>query len=99
MRVLYVLMVVFVLFACKKSQDKSSASDVCSGPAKTFSSDVDPVIQASCALAGCHATGSTNGPGPLVTYSQVFNARSNIRLAVSSGAMPKNGTLSTTQRN
>jgi len=35
----------------------------------------------------------------LLTYTQVFNARSSIRSAVSSGSMPPNGGLSVTQKN
>ena len=72
----------------------------CSGPAKSFVTDVSPVFQTSCAInSGCHATGSGNGPGPLLSYSQIFNARADIRSAVASGHMPLNATLTTTQIN
>lgn len=72
----------------------------CSGPAKSFVTDVSPVFQTSCAItSGCHATGSGNGPGPLLTYSQIFNARADIRPAVASGHMPLNATLTVTEKN
>lgn len=72
----------------------------CSGPVKSFAADVSPVIQASCATdSDCHGTGSSSGPGPLLNYSQVFNARSDIRSAVATGNMPLNGTLTATERN
>src|SRR5438874_10477824 len=63
------------LYACKKST--ASASVDCSGTAKSYATDVSPIIQASCATnSGCHGSGSHNGPGELLTYSEVFNAHS-----------------------
>jgi hypothetical protein len=95
------LILIFLLvlsFACSKNTSSFTAD--CSGATKSFSSDVSPIIQSSCATnAGCHASGSVNRPGALTTYSQIFNARSDIRSAVSSGAMPQNGSLTTTQKN
>jgi hypothetical protein len=92
------LLVVLLIFinACTK---KPEVVD-CSGPAKSFVTDVSPVFQTSCANnSGCHATGSGNGPGPLLNYSQIFNARADIRPAVASGHMPLNATLTTTEKN
>lgn len=66
---------------------------------KAYAADVSPIIQSVCAASGCHANGSTNGPGALTTYTQVFNARTQIRSAVSSGLMPQGSTLSAAQKN
>jgi hypothetical protein len=66
---------------------------------KAFAADVSPIIQTSCAISGCHAAGSTNSGGPFTNYNEVFNKRSNIRTAVSSGAMPQSGSLSSGQKN
>jgi hypothetical protein len=66
---------------------------------KAFAADVNPIIQSTCAISGCHASGSTNGPGALTSYTEIFNARTNIRSAVSSGRMPQTGSLSTSQKN
>ena len=83
--------------ACSK---KAEFTPDCSGPAKSFTTDVSPVFQTSCAInSGCHATGSGNGPGPLVNYSQIFNARGGIRPEVASGHMPLNATLTATEKN
>ncbi len=72
----------------------------CSTVPKAFAADVNPIIQSVCATdATCHGSGSSNGPGPLQTYNQIFNARVNIKSAVSSGLMPKVGTLTTAQKN
>lgn len=72
----------------------------CSGVPKSFSADVNPVIQSTCATnASCHGSGSVNGPGELLTYSEVFNARVSINSAVASGIMPKTGSLTAGQKN
>jgi hypothetical protein len=87
-----------LIVACSKSIDNSSSAIDCSGTAKSFTTDVNPIIQSYCAISGCHASGSTNGPGALTTYQQVFNNRSAIRTAVANGSMPQNSTLSTSQK-
>lgn len=66
---------------------------------KAFAAHVNPIIQSTCAVAGCHASGSTNGPGQLTNYTEIFSARTNIRSAVASGLMPQTGSLSTAQKN
>jgi hypothetical protein len=103
-KVLIIISIFAFITACQKDKGGDApgggnSSTVCGTVAKTFSTDAKPLIQASCASAGCHGTGSGNGPGALTTYTQIFNARSGIRAAVNSGAMPKNGTLTTAQKN
>ena len=95
---LKIAMVVGVLFvillACSKTKDPVTQSD-CSNTPKSFSLNVNPIIQSTCATnPGCHGSGSTNGPGELLNYSEIFNARLAIRSAVSSGEMPLNKTIS-----
>ncbi|HEX4875299.1 MAG TPA: hypothetical protein VFV31_01425 [Chitinophagaceae bacterium] len=92
--------IVFITVSCSKDKDNNGGSSLdCSTVAKSFATDVNPVIQASCNVAGCHATGSGNGPGALTNYTQVFNARTAIRSSVSSGRMPQGSSLSTAQKN
>lgn len=67
----------------------------CVGVNARFAVDVNPIIQSRCATAGCHAAGSTNGPGPLTTYDQIRDAANRIKPAVVSRIMPKGSTLST----
>jgi len=99
MKKFFALVTVLVLvFACSKNTGDFTAD--CSGTAKSFATDVNQVIQSSCATnAGCHGLGSNNGPGALTTYAQIYNARTAIRSAVSSGAMPQNGSLTTAEKN
>jgi len=88
-----------VFFACKKDMQTATVVD-CSGAPKTFATDVNPIIQASCGTgSGCHGSGSSNGPGPLLNYSAVFSAHSDIRSAVASGHMPLNGSLTAPEKN
>ena len=87
----------FLIISCSKNDD--TPSNDCSSSPKSFSADVNPIIQSSCATNnGCHGTGSINGPGPLLTYTQVFNARFAIKSAVANGSMPKNGSLTSAQK-
>jgi len=72
----------------------------CTGVPTSFASNVNPVIQSTCATdASCHGPGSANGPGPLLAYNQIFDARVNIKSAIANGTMPKTGSLSTAQKN
>ena len=72
----------------------------CTGVPISFAGNVHQIIQSTCATdASCHGAGSSNGPGPLLTYLQISGASSLIKIAVSNGTMPKTGTLTTTQKN
>jgi hypothetical protein len=72
----------------------------CTGVQSAFAANVNPVIQSTCATdATCHGAGSANGPGPLLTYTQISSASVTIKSAVASGTMPKVGTLTTAQKN
>ncbi|HYC40619.1 MAG TPA: hypothetical protein VEB63_09030 [Chitinophagaceae bacterium] len=95
------ILVITVIAACSKSSTGGGGGAPldCSTVPKSWSANVEPIIQSSCNLAGCHSTGSMNGPGPLTNYNQVFNARAPIRAAVANGTMPKNSSLSSSQRN
>jgi hypothetical protein len=92
-------MILIALTACSKNSNTIITTD-CSGTSKSFATDVSPLLQTSCNVnAGCHGSGSTRGPGELITYNQVFNARTLIRSSVANGSMPQNSTLTTAQKN
>jgi hypothetical protein len=103
MKKMHLLFPVFALLllimSCSKSSSDTPAPGItCDGTVRSFATDVNPIIQTYCNQAGCHTNGSSNGPGPLTNYTQVFNARSAISGAVASGLMPQNATLSTAQK-
>jgi hypothetical protein len=92
---------VFIVISCSKSGTTGGGNtlDCNTVTNKAFAADINPIFQSFCNVPGCHAAGSTNGPGPLTTYSEFFNARTLIRPAISSGRMPQSGTLSSSQKN
>lgn len=100
---LVVLSSVLILASgCSKDNDGGGGGasvDCATVTNKAYAANISPIIQASCAIAGCHAAGSTNGPGPLTSYTEISNAKARIRTAVSSGLMPQGSSLSTAQKN
>ncbi len=100
---LVVILSMVIIISCTKNSVSNTSSNnnnnniTCTGT-KSFSVDVSPIIQTVCATSGCHDASSTNGPGPLTNYQQVFNARATIRPAIVSGIMPKNTSLSASQK-
>ena len=100
----------FIIASCSKGGDDGGGGNGggggggggsvnCTGVASAFAANVNPVIQSACATPACHDAGSANGPGPLLTYTQIFNARFAIKTAVANGTMPKTGTITTAQKN
>lgn len=85
-----------LIFSCTKSVDRQID---CSGAPKSFTADVTPIFQSSCATdLDCHGAGSTSGPGPLLNYTQIFSSRVLIRQAVLSGEMPQDKKLSSAEK-
>ncbi len=97
-RIIFLMAAGIALYACSKTNTGMDFTPTCDGT-KSFTNDVLPIFQSNCAISGCHAAGSNNGPGALTSYQQIFNNRSAIRAAVATGVMPKDRTLSTTQKN
>ena len=93
-------MLVAVVISCSKSSDGGSNNPpaVTCTSTKSFASDVNPIIQSSCAIPTCHNAGSTNGPGALTTHKQISDAANAIKTAVGNGTMPKTGSLTTAQK-
>jgi hypothetical protein len=85
-----------LFYGCYNNKEELLYGPVCEGPTPSFETDVNTIIQSSCA-ATCHSARSTAGPGPLTTYSQIKNAAERIKAAVVSGSMPKNGSLTREQ--
>ncbi len=77
----------------------SSSSIDCTGNSASFAADVLPLFQSSCSYnSSCHGSGSSEGPGALLTYAQIYNNRNSIRSSVVSGSMPRNSSLGTAQK-
>jgi hypothetical protein len=108
--ILVILAAFFIIASCSKGGTGDGGGNGgggggggsvnCTGVASAFAANVNPIIQSTCATdATCHGSGSLNGPGPLLTYNQIFNARATIKTAVANGTMPKTGSLTTAQKN
>jgi hypothetical protein len=95
-----IIVITAVVVSCSKSTSTSTTTVDCSGTAKSYATDVSPIITTYCATnSGCHGTGSSQGPGALTSYAQVYSARAAIRISVANGTMPQNTTLSAVQKN
>ena len=96
------IFIVFIYVSCSKDGDSNGGGTTldCSAVSnKSFSADVNPIVQSTCNAAGCHASGSFNGPGAITNYTEVFNNRVLIRSVIASGRMPQGGSLSAAQKN
>lgn len=71
----------------------------CTGTTPTFTTNVLPIIQANCATSNCHNSGSSKGPGALTTHAQISAAKSRISSSIRNGSMPKQGSLTTNEKN
>ncbi len=102
----FLFTILVIVFSCSKGGSSGGGGGTGGGTLdcntvsnKSFSADVNPIIQSRCAISGCHAAGSANGPGELLNYNEISNNKAAIRSAVSSGLMPQTGTLSTSEKN
>jgi hypothetical protein len=99
---LLLVVAICVLHACSKGKGGNTVPPPpvdCDAIDSRFAIRVMPIVQANCATPGCHATGSVNGPGALTNFSQISNASLSIKNAVSSGRMPKGGSLVVQDKN
>jgi hypothetical protein len=95
----YLLVIAILIIACSKKSSDTNTDTTCDTVPKTFSADANPLFQTYCNQTACHNSGSTNGPGPLTNYTQIFAARNSIRGVIQAGVMPQNTTLTTAQKN
>ena len=71
--------------ACKKETTCSSTP--------TYDGEVASIVNANCAISGCHGSGSTIN-GDFSTYSGISAKSANVKTKVSDGSMPPSGSLS-----
>jgi len=80
---------ILAVVGCNKNSSTSTFTPDCSGAAKSFTTDVLPIMQSNC--VSCH-----NG---FASYNGVNGSKSSIRSQIIGGSMPKNGSLSADQKN
>ncbi len=97
--VLFLSILVFSQCSKDKTNNNSFTVDCSTVTNKAFAANISPLIQSRCAIPGCHAAGSGNGPGQLISYSDIANAASRIRIVIGNGAMPQGSSLTTAEKN
>jgi hypothetical protein len=88
---------ILLIYGCYNNKEELLYGNTSCDGNTSFALNVNPIIQANCAIPDCHAAGSTNGPGPLITYEQIKNVDVKIKSAVVSRFMPKTGSLTASQ--
>lgn len=89
----------FVMAGCYYDKEEllyPEASD-CSTINAKFSTQVAPLIQTRCAIAGCHDASSGNKGGPFTNYTQISLKAATIKAQVESGAMPEGSSLTSAE--
>jgi hypothetical protein len=92
----FALVLFTVLAGCYYDKEEllyPAASD-CSTINVRFATQVAPLIQTRCAIAGCHDASSGNAGGPFTNYTQIQLKAAQIKTQVESGAMPQGSSLS-----
>lgn len=85
---------------CGKNGGDPAPNDPCAGLTVKFATEVQPIINSTCAnSANCHGTGSTNSGGALTDYNKIFAKRSDIKDQLNAGLMPKAGSISAADKN
>ncbi len=62
----------------------------------SFATDINPIIQANCAISGCHVTGGS-APFTFASYSQIASRADRIKIRTQARTMPPSGSGSLTQ--
>ena len=89
---------IFMLSSCYNNKEEILyGMSSCDGVNASYAASVKGIIQSNCAVSGCHADGSTNGPGALTTYDKIRNSAVDIKSAVVTGFMPQGSKLTSTQ--
>ncbi|WP_027418727.1 hypothetical protein [Crocinitomix catalasitica] len=92
--------IIAVISSCYKDNEEDLYKDSeCDVTDVSFSEDIMPIINASCATVGCHIAGGS-GNGEFINYAQVFTKVENGSLmnrVVTLRDMPPSGSLTDCQ--
>lgn len=98
--ILFAICIAVTVVSCRKSSTNPSGgggNGTIDCSTVKFSSTILPLISSKCATSGCHNASSSNGPGPLTNYAQIFASRTSILSAVTANRMPQGGPALSTQ--
>jgi hypothetical protein len=85
------VIVLTLLFGCTKNDTTSSICD----PSISYKTTIKQIFVSGCSSAGCH---DGNNLPSLADYQTAHDAAGQIKTAVANGVMPKNATLSATDK-
>lgn len=94
--------IIFLIISCSKGSGGGNnlPPDSCNGLSFKFTSDVQPIVNTTCAInSNCHAAGTVNRGGPLTDYNKIFVKKSDIKFQIEAGLMPQSGSLTADQKN
>ncbi len=94
---LLIILSVAVIAACTSDNEEDLFGDVQVPEEVSLSADIMPIMNAKCALSGCHVSGGTFPD--LSTKSSVIARASRVKARTRvGGGMPKTGSISAEQR-
>jgi hypothetical protein len=85
------IVIVLFLFGCTKQDTTTTTCD----SSISYKTTVKQILVASCSSSGCH---DGNNLPSLADYQTAHDAAGQIKTAVANGVMPKNATLSATEK-
>lgn len=86
---------IILLFIAGCTKHNDAATITTCDPNTSYKSTVKSIFIASCTAAGCH---DGNNLPSLAEYQTAHDAAAQIKTAVANGVMPKNATLSVTDK-
>jgi hypothetical protein len=91
-----IIVITSLMISCsKQSNTIMPATSICD-PNISFINTVKPILDRDCNSAGCHDDKVITA---LNIYQTVHDGAAQIRLSISTGKMPKNGTISMADKN
>ena len=81
----FIALLTFMSCAYDNAEDLYG-SEECPPGGTSFAQTIQPIINANCAISGCHVTGQQNPP--LTTYEQVAANADRVKARTSNGTMP-----------
>ena len=93
--VLSLLTIIFIMNACSKSSESTSAVATTCNPNTSFSQTVLPILNSTCNLSGCH---DPNNAAELNNFQVVHDNAAQIKASIVSGRMPKGRSFNATDK-
>ena len=84
-------------FACGNDDDDGSSAVDCSTRNVSYSGDIVPILDQTCAIPNCHVNGFINGDFEFYADLKAQSDNGSLRNQIESGAMPPSDTAGPTE--